>query len=85
MKANGYMTAREMAVTSHNLSYDGMTATMADESVWKWSEHFSVWSGPFPKSIHDPAAPKPSMSEKFYSMLAGRVEAKAELCRRHTA
>jgi hypothetical protein len=44
-----FYTAKEMALTPHNLSRDGMMATMADGKVYKWSESFQVFAGPFPK------------------------------------
>jgi hypothetical protein len=53
-----WYTAKEMALTSHNLSRDGMSATLANGEVWKWSEHFNVWGGPFPKTLGDAAAPR---------------------------
>ena len=39
-----YMTARQMALKSHWLSTDGMTANAGDGGVWKWSEHFHIWA-----------------------------------------
>ena len=36
-------TAYEMALKSHNLSRDGMSAKTPDGNVWKWSDHFRVW------------------------------------------
>ena len=44
-----FYTAKEMAMTSHNLSRDGMMATMPNGQVYKWSESFNVFAGPFPK------------------------------------
>lgn len=43
-----FMTAKEMALTSHNLSSDGTCATLANGDVYKWSDHFKTWAGPFP-------------------------------------
>lgn len=40
---SNYITAKEMAFLSHNLSSDGDTARRSDGSVWKWSDHFGVW------------------------------------------
>lgn len=42
-------TAKEMALTSHNLSRDGMMATMPNGQVYKWDNFWNVWAGPFPK------------------------------------
>lgn len=53
-----YVTAKDMALSSHNLSRDGMSATRADGTVWKWSNHFNVWAGPFPAMKGDPKAPR---------------------------
>jgi hypothetical protein len=56
-----FYTAKEMALVSHNLSRDGLMATMANGEVWKWSDHFNVWAGPFPKcqgAARRPAARK---------------------------
>ena len=39
-----YLTARQMALRSHRLSRDGMTASTKDGGSWKWSAHFSVWA-----------------------------------------
>jgi hypothetical protein len=39
-----FKTAREMALTSHNLSRDGMSCRTADGRVWKWSNRFQVWT-----------------------------------------
>ena len=43
-KVGNYMTAKEMALLSHNLSTDGDTASRRDGSIWKWSNHFNVWA-----------------------------------------
>jgi len=58
MYKSKWMTAKEMALTSHNLSQDGMSATLRNGEVYRWSEHFNVWSGPFPKSQGDAKAPR---------------------------
>jgi hypothetical protein len=39
-----WMTAREMALTPHRLSRDGMTAKLANGDVYGWADHFSLWS-----------------------------------------
>jgi hypothetical protein len=39
-----YMTAREMALRSHNLDRSGNTSTDHEGAVWKWSDHFNVWA-----------------------------------------
>ena len=36
-------TAREMALVSHTLSKNGMTAYTRDKGKWAWSDNFSVW------------------------------------------
>jgi hypothetical protein len=36
-------TAREMALVSHSLSKDGMTAYTRDKARWTWSDNFNVW------------------------------------------
>jgi hypothetical protein len=38
------MTAREMALTSHNLSRSGDMATLADGSVYVWDKRFEHWA-----------------------------------------
>jgi len=38
------MTAKEMAMTSHNLGRDGKTAVTADGRKWVWDARFSQWS-----------------------------------------
>ncbi len=43
-KVGNFRTAREMALSNHNLSRDGMSATTADGGEWSWSEHFNVWA-----------------------------------------
>jgi len=43
-RVGAYRTAREMALSSHNLSRDGMVAVTRDGGTWKWSEHFNVWA-----------------------------------------
>ena len=43
-KVGNFRTAREMALSSHNLSRDGMSATTADGGEWRWSTHFNVWA-----------------------------------------
>lgn len=53
-----FMTAKEMALTSHNLSRDGMSATLANGQVYKWSNHFNVWAGPFSATKGDAKAPR---------------------------
>jgi hypothetical protein len=37
------MTAREMALTSHNLGRTGDTATTADGRAWRWSDAAEMW------------------------------------------
>ena len=37
-------TAIWMACFPHNLSADGMTATLKNGQVWKWSNHFNLWA-----------------------------------------
>lgn len=58
-----YMTAKQMALTSHNLSKDSMSATLESGEVFKWSDHFKVWAGPFPYSKEDAKPPRLSMSK----------------------
>lgn len=53
-----HKTAKQMALQSHNLSKDAMTARTADGKVWKWSDHFQVWAGPFPVEQDSPKQPK---------------------------
>lgn len=53
-----WMTAYDMALTPHNLSRDGMSATMTNGEVWRWSDHFNVWAGPFPQTAGDAKAPR---------------------------
>ena len=55
---SNHMTAREMALTPHNLNRDASSATMKDGSVYKWSDHFRCWSGPFPRGAGDAKPPK---------------------------
>lgn len=43
-KVGAFLTARQMALKSHNLSKDGMDATAKDGGHWKWSNHFNVWA-----------------------------------------
>lgn len=43
------MTAKEMALASHNLSKTGDMATLADDSVYIWDgrfEHWACWKAP---------------------------------------
>lgn len=37
------MTAREMALVSHNLSHDAKYARKADRSLWTWSDTAEAW------------------------------------------
>jgi len=37
------MTAREMALTSHNLNRTGSKATTEDGAVWVWDARREVW------------------------------------------
>ncbi|HET9394488.1 MAG TPA: hypothetical protein VFO36_00415 [Nitrospiraceae bacterium] len=53
-----YFTAKQMALQSHNLSTDGMSATLPTGEVFKWSDHFKVWAGPFPRSSSDAKPPR---------------------------
>jgi hypothetical protein len=53
-----YFSAKQMALTSHNLSKDGMAATLKTGEVYKWSDHFNVWAGPFPQTKGDAKAPR---------------------------
>lgn len=39
-----WKTAIEMALTSHNLSKDGMTAVTSDGKRWAWSTQCEVWA-----------------------------------------
>lgn len=43
-KVGNWRTARDMALSSHNLSKDGMSAVTADGGLWAWSNHFNVWA-----------------------------------------
>lgn len=52
-----YYTAKQMALQSHNLSRDGMSATLPTGDVYRWSNHFNVWAGPFPAGKGDAKAP----------------------------
>ena len=38
------MTAKEMALTPHNLGRDGKTAVTADGRKWVWDARFSHWA-----------------------------------------
>jgi hypothetical protein len=38
------MTAREMALTSHDLSRDGYRASTADGRVWTWDDRRNLWA-----------------------------------------
>jgi hypothetical protein len=38
------MTAKEMALVSHNLGRDGKTAVTADGRKWVWDARFSQWA-----------------------------------------
>ena len=38
------MTARDMALVSHNLSASGDMATTADGSVWIWNTRTDMWA-----------------------------------------
>lgn len=38
------MTAKEMALTSHNLNRDGSMAVTADGRKWVWDARFSHWA-----------------------------------------
>lgn len=42
-KIGNFLTARQMALKSHNLSADGMEAHATDGGLWKWAPHFNVW------------------------------------------
>jgi hypothetical protein len=53
-----YLSAKQMALQPHNLSRDGMSATLPSGDVYKWSNHFNVWAGPFPWSKGDAKAPR---------------------------
>lgn len=43
-KVGHYRTAHEMALTHHDLSRDGNSAYTYDGGLWRWSDHFRVWS-----------------------------------------
>jgi len=53
-----FFTATQMALTSHNLSKDSNAATLATGEVYRWSDHFKVWAGPFPQTQGDAQAPR---------------------------
>lgn len=53
-----FLTAKQMALTSHNLSKDSNAATLATGDVYRWSDTFKVWAGPFPQIAGDAHAPK---------------------------
>ena len=55
---SNHMTAKQMALTPHNLNRDASAATMKDGTVYRWSDHFSVWAGPFPRTASDAKPPK---------------------------
>lgn len=57
-KHPNWMTAKQMALQSHNLSRDGMSATLRSGEVYRWSDHFNVWAGPFPRTAGDARAPR---------------------------
>jgi len=38
------MTAKEMALTSHNLGRDGKTAITSDGLKWVWDSRFNHWA-----------------------------------------
>jgi len=38
------MTAKEMALTSHNLGRDGKTAMTSDGRKWVWDSRFNHWA-----------------------------------------
>jgi hypothetical protein len=40
---NETKTAREMALTSHDLGSHGMTAVTSDGKVWVWDSHSNHW------------------------------------------
>lgn len=50
------ITAREMALTSHNLSRDGMAATLRNGKVYRWGGQ--VWVGPMMRLPTDAKAPR---------------------------
>lgn len=91
------MTAREMALTSHNLSKDGNSATLSDGTVYKWSDHFRVWAGPFQRTSGDAKAPKRSTADRIVDsvadhngttspgLLASDLGLSAETVKRHLA
>ena len=39
-----WRTAKQMALMTHRLSKDGLTAYTPDGSKWGWSDNFNVWS-----------------------------------------
>ena len=53
-----WKTAREMALTPHNLSSDALVATINDTEVFKWSKLCNVWAGPFERMPSHPKPPK---------------------------
>jgi len=42
-KTGNWMTAKEMAMTSHNLKDGAMTAVKSTGHIWRWAEHFDLW------------------------------------------
>jgi len=53
-----FFTAKQMALTSRNLSQDSNAATLATGEVYRWSDRFQVWAGPFPQTQDDAQAPR---------------------------
>jgi hypothetical protein len=53
-----FYTAKQMAMMSHNLSRDGMSATIKSGEVYKWSDHFKVWAGPYQWTKGDARKPR---------------------------
>jgi len=39
-----WMTAKEMALLSHNLDKEADFARRSDGSLWGWSEHSQIWA-----------------------------------------
>ena len=55
---NKFYTAHEMAMMSHNLSKDGMTARLANGEVYRWGSF--KWVGPMIPMASDPKRPRKS-------------------------
>jgi hypothetical protein len=51
-----FITAQEMALMSHNLSKDGMAATLANGDVYRWGSF--KWVGPMMRLPTDANRPR---------------------------